>query len=370
METTDLLANDLQLWWEDGSLYFIRDAFKDGDIVCVVASALMAVWRFVKFSDSRWLTLGTSARTVVAALLTGIESLVQMIMRDKRCSKFYIRGFGRLTASRKAFLVKAAIVSRVSEGAQLILMEDSRVVRVQDDLWGAACEELKLIIERSTPQWALLASACDLGVGALADACIVASHTPLHFLWRRVMVHAQELPWSLARGDVGANLRRLGNADCPDEPTSQRIWLMKKSRVVPDAQLVAAIALLGEVSWTSLPAEQQHASLSMLHKWHPSYGCDMLVSRALMLQMTRLLPSMTADDRKAAAIVRKMQKVMNASPDRAHGRNMLVKSMIAICKGRKDEGRPGYDASMHRIAQHCFSRHAVMWAQQSMRQQA
>ena len=32
-------------------------------------------------------------------------------------------------------------------------------------------------------------------------------------------------------------------------------------------------------------------------------------------------------------------------------------------------GRAGYEASMKRLAQHCFTRHAAMWAGMNIRQQ-
>ena len=87
------MASDLQLCWEGGKLSVLRGAFVDGDVVAAVASALAECWRFHRFTESRWLTVGTSARTLVVALLTGIEGLVATIIRNPRKSKFYLRGF-------------------------------------------------------------------------------------------------------------------------------------------------------------------------------------------------------------------------------------------------------------------------------------
>lgn len=47
-----------------------------------VATALVGVWRFVKFSETRWLTFGPSCRAIIASHLTGIGSLIGRIRQD------------------------------------------------------------------------------------------------------------------------------------------------------------------------------------------------------------------------------------------------------------------------------------------------
>ena len=146
LQTTELLVVQLQLHWDGESMWVRAGINAELDVVDAIASALMAIWRFQKFTDSRWLTVGTSARTVVAALLTGIEDMVKVISEDKHCSKFYIKGFSRLEESRKQFLVTAALASRVPEAFQLELMHDSRVALHYDHLWKTLSEELQWVI--------------------------------------------------------------------------------------------------------------------------------------------------------------------------------------------------------------------------------
>ena len=97
-----------------------------------------------------------------------------------------------------------------------------------------------------------------------------------------------------------------------------------------EQQLLAALDLLADAPWTSLPAEQQHASLSMLHKIHPEYSPEVLVSRSLLLQMTRILPSATAHDKQVHNVVRRLQKIISSNPDKCSGRHMMIKSMVEI----------------------------------------
>ena len=90
-ETSVLLAQQLQLQWDGQRMHHLQGAFSDGDLPESVASAVLAVWRFAHFSESRWLTVGTSCRTMVAAFLTGIAGLVQHIKKDKSNSLFSLR---------------------------------------------------------------------------------------------------------------------------------------------------------------------------------------------------------------------------------------------------------------------------------------
>ena len=45
-------------------------------------------------------------------------------------------------------------------------------------------------------------------------------------------------------------------------------------------QLKQTVALLQQISWSSLVAEQQHGSLANLKKYHPEYELSTLASRA------------------------------------------------------------------------------------------
>ena len=199
------------------------------------------------------------------------------------------------------------------------------------------------------------------------DRCIAASQICFQFIYRRVLAPAAELPWSLTIGDdLVGNLEDLAAGCCPSEPVSEKLWHLMHMPSFPKAQLVATLELMREVGWTNMPGEQQHASLSMLHRWHPGYNPETLVSRSLLLQMTRLLPSATKEEKLIATIMRRLSAIMASSPHKCTGRNMLVKSLVQICKGRKDAEQPGYEDSMDRIAKKCVTRHMGFWAAHSV----
>ena len=81
-ETAALLAQQLQLVWTGHQMLFLEGACWDGDLLETVASAVCTVWRFQRFTESRWLTVGSSFRIVVAALLSGLESFVAFLQHD------------------------------------------------------------------------------------------------------------------------------------------------------------------------------------------------------------------------------------------------------------------------------------------------
>ena len=92
LEVAELLATDLQLAWSDGHLKVNQEADNGGDLVQTISSALMETWRFVKFTTSRWLTVGSSSRCIVAGMLTGLSDIVDYIARDRDSDLFYLKG--------------------------------------------------------------------------------------------------------------------------------------------------------------------------------------------------------------------------------------------------------------------------------------
>ena len=93
IETAEVLAETLQLVYEDGKLYVFEGNGGRPGLVVLVTTALLSTWKFVRWSESRFLTVGRSSRTMVAAFLTGIEDLVKFICADPTASKYYINGF-------------------------------------------------------------------------------------------------------------------------------------------------------------------------------------------------------------------------------------------------------------------------------------
>ena len=99
----------------------------------------------------------------------------------------------------------------------------------------------------------------------LKSDCINGGHASYHFIFRRVLQAAQELPWSLARGDKKANLQGFRNGPMLDEPVSGQMWQLLHLGFNVE-QLISTLELLSDVSRTTILAEQQHGSLAVLRR--------------------------------------------------------------------------------------------------------
>eukprot|EP00974_Lingulodinium_polyedra_P007945 756942-Lingulodinium_polyedra.AAC.1 len=86
--------------------------------------------------------MGTSSRTLVAALLVGLDDMVHFIMDDLSASLLYLNGFSRLASDRRLFLTQAAVVSRVSEGVLAELLEEPRVAKSYPVLWHSLASDM------------------------------------------------------------------------------------------------------------------------------------------------------------------------------------------------------------------------------------
>ena len=176
METQEILSSTLQLRFENGRLWVVDDVSTMPDGLDTISTALLSTWRFVRWSDTRFLTVGASSRTIIAGLLTGLGDLVEYIRQDPTASKFYINGFSRLQGDRKVFLAQCAVISRVAEGALSELLEDPRVCKQYDLLWEAIGEEMRWLVEASPVFWGALAAISGTTADELRHRCIAGGH--------------------------------------------------------------------------------------------------------------------------------------------------------------------------------------------------
>ena len=259
------------------------------------------------------------------------------LARDSTASTLFINGYGRFSQKARQFAVKAAISSRVAEGLQAELLEDSRVALKYNDLYASLADEMRWVIDIDGGIWRELGKVCGCDDYVLRDDTIAAAHTCFHFVWRRVMTRATSLPWRLCRGDIKANLQALAAQEVPPtEPTTWQIWELMNEHDYSEEVLVRLVECLSQCPWTSLPAEQQHGSLAMLKKWHPDYSTEVLVGRALMHQGVRILPSLRGDHLKLAQVQKQLRSAMRKDPTKVGPKHMLVQALFRVIKQKKD----------------------------------
>jgi hypothetical protein len=363
-ETVEVLATLLQFRFEGGRIHVSQRSQEEVDVVPTICAALLSTWRFTKWTESRFCSVGVSSRALVAGLLTGLEDLVAFIIEKGSASLYYLNGFNRLRGELKTFMVECAMVSRLTEGALLSLMEDPRVCRTYQELWRTVSEEMLWLTQLPMTLWTVLASSTATDCTSLRSSCISAAHTSKHFFWRRVLQPAGQRPWSLARGDLQKNLHGLrAETEAPEEPMTLQLWLLLQAGF-PMSQLVCTLELLQDVGWTTLPVEQQHGSLASLRRLHPEYGSDTLSARATVMMLRRLLPKPSAQEKQLNVLSKKIGQLLRKQPEKAGARQELLSQLFAVFRDRTWLDRPKPAGIEKRL----MANHHSMWAEASIQQ--
>ena len=132
-EVADVLAEDLQLEFARGALQVSSTCQDRGVVVRLIVDTFKTVWRFTKFSDSRWVTLGPASQAVVAAALCGLENSVSFFRSKVGAFPYHFGVFSRFLGRQ------AASVCRVSDNIFHLLLKDPSVFLQCDDMWKAVC---------------------------------------------------------------------------------------------------------------------------------------------------------------------------------------------------------------------------------------
>ena len=110
-ELCDMLA-DRGVMWYCGKFHVLSAYKSDRGLLHSLYSACLTVFRFKKFSSSRWLTIGTSMRTLVTACALGLRGLLAFTLADPCVSSYYIGGFSRLTGPMLQYAAIASVAYR------------------------------------------------------------------------------------------------------------------------------------------------------------------------------------------------------------------------------------------------------------------
>ena len=193
-----LLVDVLELRFESDRL-LVSQSIATADVINLVVPTLLGVWKISQFTDSRWLSVGTSSRSMVSAQLTGLGSLLSFARQKPSVSGYYVNGFFRLTPCHWEFFVKAAIVAEVPEVAQRALLKDSRVALLAPSIRRDITSAMDDICGLHPFVWEKLAALADVHPGQLRADCCRSAHCAIGFMDFRFLAAAQFL-WSLCRG--------------------------------------------------------------------------------------------------------------------------------------------------------------------------
>ena len=106
---------------------------------------------------------------------------------------------------------------------------------------------------------------------------------------QRVLARLEKAPWDLVDGDIEQNVVALEAGECPAECVSRCVFQLRRKRL-PIHRVVKALRLLLQLGWSSMVAEQAHATVAMIRRWHQEYSLLLLVIRSMLLQMWKQVP--------------------------------------------------------------------------------
>ena len=131
-------------WFFDGALHVSSSLADEGDRLERVSGAILYLFRWRRFVDTRFCTIGAAMRSLLASLSVGCHELVNRARQEKDTTDYHLHGFTRLQQPHLEYIVLATVCAWVPEGALFLVLEDDRLVRRYDDLNETLMDELTL----------------------------------------------------------------------------------------------------------------------------------------------------------------------------------------------------------------------------------
>jgi hypothetical protein len=331
------VAVSLQVRWENGCLKVGIEQLPGEPLVQRIKGLLMKLFKFSKFTDSRWVTLGTTGRAIIAGYMVGLPSLVDWCIKNPSTSSWYIKGFLRMSDACRHLYSVVGLSSFVADSCLHLILKDGRLPRLMGQVDECLVEEFQYLVSIPPRVWSLLADVCKMDEKVLINDCIMSALTQAAYILNKCRPARNE-PFTLARGDKLANLQRLAErADRPAEETTGKIWELLR-RGVPPEDLVAGLQLLDEVDWTGTPVEQGHVKASRLMMKHPLYTQDSMQCRAQVATVSALF-SPTAADLNVKRIQGQIDRQLRCRPASFGGRQLFLKTLNQSTDRSVDSGQ-------------------------------
>ena len=318
-----------QIRWESGRLKVSQALMYDTKTPQLLTTCLTKLWRFRTWSGTRWCVVGQSCRCIVGSVFVGLRSLVDHILAAADESKYYIAGFNRLdeTILRMCAVVSAS--SQVSEVTLAFILKDDRLAKHIDEVDRLRRLEVDVALGLDDSVLELLGGVAGVSSlelkGDIHDSVLIQSGY-LEYKIRDI----RGLPWTLAKGDIAANLRDLVEGPVPAEATSQKIHQLA-SMGYSMHELEAGVRLLGEAPFSALTTEQAHSFAANLMKMHPKYTRSTMTARAMVQQCACLFrPDPLL--KKINTSKKRLCRLRRRRPGRITGRHAFVSSLFAEAK--------------------------------------
>lgn len=313
-----------------GGVVFVAEKFRNEEsIVGDVAQAFAVCFRWRKWTDSRWCSMGDSSRSLVLSLLLGIEDLVAFAVCQGH-STYYLAKAKQIGLVVKRLAVQASVVSFVADAALGLLLSDDRLPLMYEALLAEIDSEVKYVLKLPKEMWDFIAGILGLQAVELRSACVQGALTTAASLMSHFQV-AAELPWSLVgSGNIERALDELAVGPQPTEAVSWAAWQLC-ALGYPRAELVAALELLRSLSWSQVSTEQGHSAGSVVMKRHRLLGQAMLQSRSMLRQVACMFGE-SPEQVKLARLRTALAKLHRCQPQKLGARQAYISEVLLLSK--------------------------------------
>ena len=329
----------LNLRWQDGELKVAKCAAQSSqNILEEVSWCLVASCRFRSFSDSRWVSMGESRRSLLCCLLLGLDGWVRTTREDPCNSDYYIHGFDQCTDEVRRLVCTAAFASRVCDVVLYELLQDDRLAQRHQEVRRCMHEELSWLEDLPATLWdrcsKLLVHTTSR---VLRTDAVNAATVSMAFMQHHIFDLVDEYPWLLCLGDLDANLAGLKDADVPvHDVVTLRVqalvragyntWLLKEG-----------LRRLSGARWSTNFQEQGHASATLLHRNHKLLGNDMMLARAQLRMLRSLITPLLDEEKKHLALARRRQKLALRQGKRITGPHLFFKDVLSLAQDGSEQ---------------------------------
>jgi hypothetical protein len=328
----DLLC-ELDPWWEDDYLWVNKELADDPAMLEKVTTAILYQFKWRKFVESRFCTVGSCCRALLGSLAVGLPQLVRITRDDPTTTDYHLHGFARLNSQLLEYVAIAGLGSYAPDAVLLEVLDDDRLSMRPEAVQAAFTEEVQWLVDLPLFTTSRLAKIVggECSSATIKHSIVLAAHLAGAYLHNKLFSVLNSKPWSLLRGDLDANLDELGEStdDIYDEATLKLRDLVRLG--YNRGRLKDALFLMQGVPWSSISVEQAHGSCAVLHRLHPLYGPDMICKRGLIHQCRHLFQT-SPEEKRAQRLAAQTAALAAKQPQKTSGRHAFFAQLMQHAK--------------------------------------
>eukprot|EP00971_Amphidinium_carterae_P331607 6465285-Amphidinium_carterae.1 len=263
-------------------LFVSAAALEESDSLETLRVLLLKAWRTKPFVESRWCSVGTSARSITLATALGYWDVIRHVRARGVISEYDVGAIDFLDHDCLSTLAVVGCIAHVTDTFLADVLQDSRLAMRSDTLNRLVAQSLDWLEGIQACTWKLLGGFVGFEASELRHKVIHGAHLSACFLHWRVFRVLNNYPWSLCGSDMETKLRALAREEePPSENIAFKIWSLLRSK--HDLQyIMSGVELLSTASFSTHFTERQHASAALVARVHPEYNHSTMQARAFI----------------------------------------------------------------------------------------